>query len=149
MAKEAITFRPARPPWREAWPAAVMSIITAVLLISLTFDPEKKALGPLAAALILLAGALFLLLRHRFPGDPRLIVDETGLRYCRGNRERALKWNELSSILTNGTGDTMIFVGKGDGQRITTYCRMVAADGFDWAMMIEDYWDPGKRRAVP
>jgi hypothetical protein len=58
-------------------------------------------------------------------------------------------WNELSGILTDGTSDTMIFVGKRDGQRITTYCRMVAADGRDWAMMIEDYWVPAKRRAVP
>jgi hypothetical protein len=86
MAKEAITFRPAPPPWRKVWPFAVMSIFTALLLVSLTLDPERNAMGPLAAALILLAGALFLLLRHRFPGDPRLIVDETGLRYCRGSR---------------------------------------------------------------
>jgi hypothetical protein len=142
--KEAIEFRPARPPLRTLWPLVILTPLFLILAPRILMHPAPWDVVGLIGGALLIAGGLWMWFRQRFPGDPTLRVDARGMSYVRGRRERALKWSEVAAIQVDFTLDRMLFVPKSGAKPIVMHINMVSADGRQWAMLIEDYWRPPK-----
>ena len=147
MNVEALEFRPARPPLRSLWATAFLAAIALVLAPRIVANPSPEPLGGLAGLALLIAGGLWLWFRGRFPGDPVLRVDAKGMTYTRGGRQRGLKWTQVAEIRVDFTLDRMLFVPTSNEKPIVMHLNMVAADGRRWDMLIEEYWQPPKKKA--
>jgi hypothetical protein len=139
---EPMEFRPARPPLRQLWPLGILSPLFVIIAPGIVTHPTKESVVGLAGGSLLILGGIWLWFRQRFPGDPRLRVDAFGMSYVRGERERALRWSQVEAILVDFTLDRMLFVPTSGEKPIVMHRNMVSADGQEWAMLIENYWQP-------
>lgn len=142
MSKETIEFRPERPRLKDSWAFFGISVILAALLLSTIFAPKPASTFLLLSGFALWICGLYLTCRNRFPGDPTLVVSEDGVLYKRGRRIEQLSWDEVDRIVSDETLNIMTFVAKPSGSSIKTHPRMVSADGREWSMLIENYWQP-------
>ena len=145
MKKEALEFRPARPPLRSLLPTAFLSIVFLAIAPRILAEAAFWPMIGLGGGILLIIGGIWLWFRQRFPGDPTLRVDAKGMSYVRGNRSRSLKWSEVEAILFDFTLDRMLFVPNDGGKPISMRINMITADGRYWAMLIEEYWKPPKK----
>ena len=142
VSKKSIYFRPVRPRLKENWAFLVISVILIALMLSAILAPKPQSAYLLLATFVLWSGGLYLICRNRFPGDPTLVVSEEGVLYKRGRRVQKLSWDEVDQIVSDGTLNLMTFVAKPGRTSISMYPEMVSADGRQWSMLIEDYWQP-------
>lgn len=137
---EAMEFRPARPPLRKLWPLGILLLLFVMLAPRILEDPQPRDVVGLICVALLIVGGIWLWFTQRFPGDPTLGVDDKGMSYVRGGRERGFKWSEIAAIQADFTLDRMLFVPKSGERPIVMHRNMVSADGRPWAMLIENYW---------
>lgn len=112
------------------------------LTLSAIFGPKPPSAFLLLATFVLWSGGLYLLCRNRFPGDPTLVVSEEGFLYTRGRRIQKLSWDEVDQIVHDEMLNIMTFIAKPGGTSIRMHPEMVSADGRQWTMLIENYWQP-------
>ena len=134
-----MTFRPAPPEWRKEWPLLLVSAALPFATAKALSEPTAQHLATLAFVSILWLCGILLILRHRFPGKPTLIIDAEGVSYRRGGRETALPWSEVEDILDEAHGDTMLIVGRDRNSSIRTRSLMLSADGTEFTIAIERF----------
>src|SRR6476661_6959224 len=91
----ALTFRPARPPFKDAWPTAFLGALTLILIPTIIRRPDTQSVIGLTLALILVGGGVWWWFRQRWPGDPHLKVNAQGMSYTRFGRTRGYSWKEI------------------------------------------------------
>ncbi|MFN4136651.1 MAG: hypothetical protein ACK4G2_13445 [Novosphingobium sp.] len=139
-------FRPAPPSWREIWPVLAMAALVLLLLPGSVVGRSDRAIAPLALSGLLLAGALYLPARNRFPGRPTLHIDAHGLRYERGGKMQVLEWSDVSEVLRDFTLGTITFVSRSGRGSIRVHADMTCADGQRLDMVFDSYWKPRTSR---
>ena len=150
MAK-AMEFHPARPTLRDFLPIAFLSLLFIILAPRIIADPAPWPLVGMTGTALLIAGGIWLRLMYRFPGHPTLRVDQEGMSYSRGGRQRSLKWIDVSGIIVDFTLNRMQFVSPSVDKPIAMHWNMVSSDGQHWLMVMDNYWkapkEKGRRRS--
>ena len=134
-------FRPARPQVREIVPVALLGAILAVLLWQAVVNGARFSPWGLGGLTVLVAGGIFMMLRHMFPGSPVLSVDAEGMTYTRFGRSRAMAWRDVWAIETDFTLDELRFIPVPGSRPIAMYREMVSREGVSFTMVMEDYWE--------
>lgn len=139
-AKE-IEFRPVRPGLRELAPVTFLGAMLAILLWQTVVNGARFSPWGLGGLIVLVAGGIFMMVRHRFPGSPVLKVDADGMRYIRFGRPRAIAWRDIWAIETDFMLNELRFIPVPVSRPIAMYREMVSADGASFTMVMEDYWE--------
>jgi len=134
-------FRPARPGLRELAPVAFLGAMLAILLWQAVVKGASVSPWGLGGLIVLVAGGIFMMLRHRFPGSPVLRVDAEGMTYTRFGRSRAMAWRDVWAIETDFTLNELRFIPIPGSRPIAMYREMVSREGVSFTMVMEDYWE--------
>ena len=135
-------FRPARPRLREIAPVALLGLFFVILAPKILALPDTMQLVALLLLGGLVGGGLWMLLRLRFPGSPKLTVGPEGLSYARGGGMRALGWDEVAAIhILHDPQRELRFLPVTGGPPIVMHRDMVASDGQRFDMLVEEYWE--------
>ena len=135
-------FRPARPPLKEFVPLAFLGLLFVIIAPKILARPDTMQMVALFLLGGLVGGGLWMWLRLRVPGSPKLTVGPEGLSYQRFGRTRGLGWNEVADIqILHDPQRELRFLPMTGGPPIVMHRDMVASDGQRFDMLIEEYWD--------
>jgi len=131
------------PPLRDQRLIIFFGVMTLVGAIGWVREGNPwPTLGFLAFTI----AASWLVYRLRVFGAPTIDMDSKGLAWRSGKREEFAAWRDISAIEWDFTRNEIRFVRKGGRPPIRTHSRLVTDDGEWFDMLIEEYWNPPKRR---
>ena len=145
-ARKTRRFRPyAKPPLKERLLIIFFGVMTLVGAVGWVREGNP---WPTLTFLAFTIAASWLNYRLRIFGSPTIDMDSKGLAWRSGKREESATWREISEIQWDWIRNEIRFV-RSDGQPpIRTHRQLVTADGEWFDMLIEEYWNPPKRKRI-
>ena len=135
-------FRPERPRLREFAPIALLGLFFVILAPKILARPDPMQVVALILLGGLVGGGLWMLLRLRVPGSPKLRVGPEGMTYVRAGRTQGLGWDDVAAIhILHDPQRELRFLPMAGGPPIVMHRDMVASDGQRFDMLIEEYWE--------